>query len=63
VQGRLGAAEAEASIVTDTMRFAKRQMTWFRHQEEVRWFREAEEARRAVLFWLEDGATLANSLT
>ncbi len=63
VQGRLGAAEAEASIVTDTMRFAKRQMTWFRHQEEVRWFREAEEARRAVLSWLEDGATLANSLT
>jgi hypothetical protein len=38
-------------------------MTWFRHQEEVRWFREAEEARRAVLSWLEDGATLANSLT
>ena len=25
--------EAFDSIVTDTMRLAKRQMTWFRHQE------------------------------
>jgi tRNA dimethylallyltransferase len=53
LQGRLGTAEAEASIVTDTMRLAKRQMTWFRHQAEVQWFREAEEARRAVLAWLD----------
>jgi tRNA A37 N6-isopentenylltransferase MiaA len=48
------AADAEASIVTDTMRFAKRQMTWFRRQAEVLWFREADEARRAVRTWLDD---------
>ena len=66
VQGRLKAADAEVSIVTDTMRFAKRQMTWFRHQAQVLWFREAEEARRTVLAWLDDPAARAaraNSLT
>jgi len=63
LQGRLAMAEAEASIVTDTLRFAKRQRTWFRHQAEVLWFREAEEARRAVLSWLDGRPEPANSLT
>jgi tRNA dimethylallyltransferase len=63
VQGRLGMAEAEASIVTDTMRFAKRQMTWFRHQAQVLWFEGAEEARREVLSRLDGAGTPANSLT
>jgi tRNA dimethylallyltransferase len=63
VQGRLGMAQAEASIVTETMRFAKRQMTWFRHQAQVQWFREAEDARRAVLSWLDDAEKPSNSLT
>jgi tRNA dimethylallyltransferase len=63
LQGRLGAAQAEQSIVTDTLRFAKRQMTWFRHQADVVWFREADEARRAVLAWLDEPRAPANSLT
>jgi tRNA dimethylallyltransferase len=53
LRGDLTLAEAETAIVTDTMRFAKRQMTWFRHQADVRWFRDAEEARRRALAWLD----------
>ncbi len=52
LQGRMSREEAETAIVTATMRFAKRQMTWFRHQAEVTWFREAEEAYAAVMEWL-----------
>jgi tRNA dimethylallyltransferase len=44
--------QAQRDIVKETMRYAKRQMTWFRHQEDVRWFREAPDARVAVLEWL-----------
>ena len=32
LRGELTLEAAEQSIVTETMRFAKRQMTWFRHQ-------------------------------
>ena len=52
VQGRMSREEAETAIVTATMRFAKRQMTWFRHQAEVTWFRGAEEAYAAVMEWV-----------
>jgi tRNA dimethylallyltransferase len=52
VRGEMGPAEAERAIVTATMRFAKRQMTWFRHQADVTWFREAEEAYAAAVRWL-----------
>ena len=54
--------EAEGAIVAATLRFAKRQMTWFRHQADVRWFAHADEAHEAVLTWL-DGSPPANSLT
>ncbi len=53
LQGELTLDEAERAIVTATLRFAKRQMTWFRHQAEVRWFARAEEAEEAVSAWLE----------
>lgn len=52
VQGRMSPEEAEAAIVTATMRFAKRQMTWFRHQADVTWLKDAETAYRAALEWL-----------
>ncbi len=52
VQGKMTPEEAEGAIVTATMRFAKRQMTWFRHQAEVTWFRDPEEAYEAALAWL-----------
>jgi tRNA dimethylallyltransferase len=53
-RGEMSREEAERAIVTETMRFAKRQMTWFRHQAEVLWFREGEEALRALRAWLGD---------
>jgi tRNA dimethylallyltransferase len=39
-------------MVKATMRYAKRQSTWFRHQEDVLWCAGAEEARRAIFDWL-----------
>jgi tRNA dimethylallyltransferase len=59
--GRLGAAEAEAEVVTETLRFAKRQMTWFRHQADVRWCDGAEAAATLVREWL--AGRPRNSLT
>lgn len=53
VRGTLGLAEAERAIVTETMRFAKRQMTWFRHQESVEWHASAEAAHARVRAWLD----------
>lgn len=52
IQGRLTREEAETAIVTATMRLAKRQMTWFRHQADVTWFRDPDEAYQAVMEWL-----------
>jgi tRNA dimethylallyltransferase len=52
VRGAQPADQAQRDIVKETMRYAKRQMTWFRHQEDVRWFARAADARAAVLDWL-----------
>jgi len=54
LRGEMTEAEAEAAIVTATMRFAKRQMTWFRHQEPgIRWFSDGESALAAATAWLD----------
>ncbi len=60
VAGRLTLERAEGLIVTDTMRFAKRQMTWFRHQSEAAWFKDAEAAYRAASAFLDAPATPAD---
>ena len=52
LRGDVDLADAERSIVTDTMRFAKRQMTWFRHQATVEWFASADLAHAAATAWL-----------
>jgi tRNA dimethylallyltransferase len=49
VRGTQAVADAQRDIVKETMRYAKRQMTWFRHQEDVRWFARAADARAALL--------------
>jgi tRNA dimethylallyltransferase len=46
-------SECERDIVRATLRFAKRQRTWFRHQAEVEWRKDAEGARRLVSAWLD----------
>ena len=51
VRGEQTALQAQRDIVQQTMRYAKRQMTWFRHQEDARWC-GAAEARRTVAEWL-----------
>ncbi len=53
LRGEMTVPDAEGAIVTATLRFAKRQMTWFRHQADVRWFAHAEEAHGAVVAWLD----------
>jgi tRNA dimethylallyltransferase len=52
-RGEMTVAEAERAIVTETMGFAKRQRTWFRHQHpDVEWFADGERAWAAILRWL-----------
>jgi tRNA dimethylallyltransferase len=55
LRGELDLEAAERSIVTETMRFAKRQMTWFRHQAEVAWYADADAAYAAAVTWLDQG--------
>jgi tRNA dimethylallyltransferase len=55
VRGRLALEDAARVIVTDTLRFAKRQMTWFRHQASVSWYEDAAAALAAVETWLDGG--------
>jgi tRNA dimethylallyltransferase len=52
--GRIGVEDAQRDIVKETMRYAKRQMTWFRHQEQVEWCADAAEAERLATRWLAD---------
>jgi tRNA dimethylallyltransferase len=57
IEGKMSAASAEQSVVTETMRYAKRQRTWFRHQTgDVRWFERADDAAMAVREFLRDSA-------
>jgi tRNA dimethylallyltransferase len=55
VRGDMSVEEAERAIVRETMRFGKRQMTWFRHQQpDVSWFPGADAAWEAIVRWLEE---------
>jgi tRNA dimethylallyltransferase len=53
-QGEMSMEAARAEIVAETMRYAKRQMTWFRHQASVRWCANPQEAEEAAAAWLEE---------
>ena len=53
--------QAQRDIVVETMRYAKRQRTWFRHQETATWFADADQAEEAALRWL-DGPKAPNGL-
>ena len=45
--------QAQRDIVVQTMRYAKRQRTWFRHQEAATWFADPDQAFEAALRWLD----------
>jgi tRNA dimethylallyltransferase len=55
VRGEADVASAQRDIVVETMRYAKRQRTWFRHQETATWFAHADQAEAAAAQWLPDG--------
>jgi tRNA dimethylallyltransferase len=55
IRGELTAAQAQRDIVQRTMQYAKRQMTWFRHQADVRWFPTPEAAHAGLQAWLDQG--------
>jgi tRNA dimethylallyltransferase len=52
VRGEQTLAEARRDMVAATMRYAKRQLTWFRHQSQASWFATEESARAAAEDWL-----------
>ena len=55
VRGAVGVEQARRDIVKETMRYAKRQMTWFRHQEQVAWCAAAAEAEALAARWRTTG--------
>jgi tRNA dimethylallyltransferase len=52
VRGTLSQEEAHTDLVRETMRYAKRQMTWFRRQTPVAWFDGPEAALAAARSWI-----------
>lgn len=51
-EGRLEPVAAEGQIVQETLRFAKRQMTWFRREPGIAWYADADAARFVAQQWL-----------
>lgn len=52
VRGEIGEAEARETIVRETRRYAKRQMTWFRGEPGVQWFEhEGEPPWESIHDW------------
>lgn len=51
-EGKASLDEAVESIKTDTRRYAKRQMTWWRRINKVEWFDEPKPAFRRAEIWL-----------
>jgi tRNA dimethylallyltransferase len=52
VLGRTDEKTAEKDAAVATSQFAKRQMTWFRHQIDVEWYEGPTAAKAAILAWL-----------
>jgi tRNA dimethylallyltransferase len=51
-RGEMDVEAARGEIVAETMRYAKRQMTWFRHQAQTQWHESSAQAREAIRLWL-----------
>ena len=50
--GRLTADQLEPEIVKETLRFAKRQRTWFRKEPGIQWLDDPRQALQAARDWL-----------
>ena len=58
LEGRLSEEEAQRSMETETLQYAKRQRTWFRHQAgEVHWAEQETTLADLVADWLARRAT------
>lgn len=55
VRGELDPESGRRDIVAATMRYAKRQRTWFRHQVSAAWFADPDALRAAARAWLAAG--------
>jgi tRNA dimethylallyltransferase len=53
VRGELAAGELRHAMVAETMKYAKRQMTWFRNQTRAAWFPRPEPALEVAREWLD----------
>jgi len=54
IRGEMDLPAAQRAIVTETMQYAKRQRTWFRHQAEVTWFEDGASLCVAAQAWLRE---------
>lgn len=52
LDGEMTRSELETRIVTATLQLAKRQMTWFRRDPEIRWFDPQNESQKLLDFGL-----------
>jgi tRNA dimethylallyltransferase len=52
IEGRLDRERLISEITSATMRYAKRQMTWFRNQADVSWHPDIESAFRYAVDWM-----------
>jgi len=57
VRGEMDPESARRDIVTETMRYAKRQMTWFRHQSHPVWAADPDAALELATAWLAERAS------
>lgn len=63
LRGKINVKTAEEQVVKRTKQLAKRQMTWFRHQADVKWINATEEAdvnklaQKVIELWRHYGKT------
>ena len=55
VRGESDVAKARRDMVVETMRYAKRQRTWFRHQQDATWCADPAGAFDLASAWLDGG--------
>lgn len=56
-EGRMSLEEAVEEIKKNTRRFAKRQLTWFRKEEDIKWFEHTTDSQEIISFLREKMST------
>ncbi len=56
IDGKISYDEAIEKIKTETKKYAKRQMTWYRRNKGIYWFKNTQinDVRKLLSSWLED---------